>query len=257
MGYGQLIGAAVGQARNIYAQGRTNQMYGRAAKKRNEGWVYAMAEYRKWLDRALGDLEPYLESGKVNLEEMMKLFDDPSSVRDTPGYDFRMKEGEKSLERGAAARGGLYSGRQMKELDRYGQDYGAKEYTEAINRRLSLGDYLAQFDAMNNQTIMKGGENLANLYIGQGNARALGIENKINDGKYWTATMNNKSTEIGEGIGSVWGGGGIGKGGGKSGGKGGGGGGGGGGGIDLSSIMSMFGGGGGGGGGGGSSFGGG
>ena len=51
-----------------------------------------------------------------------------------PGYAFRLSEGQKALERSAAARGGLLSGATGKALERFGQDYGSQEYTNAFNR---------------------------------------------------------------------------------------------------------------------------
>ncbi len=208
MGYGQLISAAVGQVRNMYGENRTRQKLERAQKNRNQGWWDARVTYTKYLNMALDDLKPYVDAGKVNLEEIMTLFDDPSSVRDTPGYDFRLQEGEKGGERSASARGGLYSGRQMKEMNRYAQDYASNEYTQAIDRRLSLGDYLSQYDKMNNETLMEGGQNLGNIDVGAGNARARGIENLVESGRYWVGTMNNQSDKIGSGIDSSFGGGG-------------------------------------------------
>lgn len=51
-----------------------------------------------------------------------------------PGYAFRLAEGQKALERSAAARGGLLSGGTGKALTRFGQDYASNEYTNAFNR---------------------------------------------------------------------------------------------------------------------------
>lgn len=51
-----------------------------------------------------------------------------------PGYEFRLGEGTKALERAAAARGGFFSGAAGKGLARYGQDYASNEYTNAYNR---------------------------------------------------------------------------------------------------------------------------
>jgi hypothetical protein len=51
-----------------------------------------------------------------------------------PGYQFRMDEGMKALERSAAARGGLLSGSMLKGIQRYGQDLGSQEYQSAFNR---------------------------------------------------------------------------------------------------------------------------
>jgi hypothetical protein len=51
-----------------------------------------------------------------------------------PGYGFRLAEGQKALERSAAARGGLISGGALKAAERYGQDMGSQEYMNAFNR---------------------------------------------------------------------------------------------------------------------------
>lgn len=51
-----------------------------------------------------------------------------------PGYAFRLAEGQKTLERNAAARGGLISGGALKAATRYGQDMGSQEYQSAFNR---------------------------------------------------------------------------------------------------------------------------
>ena len=51
-----------------------------------------------------------------------------------PGYAFRLSEGQKALERTAAARGGLISGGALKAATRYGQDMGSQEYGNAYNR---------------------------------------------------------------------------------------------------------------------------
>ena len=51
-----------------------------------------------------------------------------------PGYAFRLAEGQKALERSAAARGGLLSGGAGKALTRYGQEMGSQEYQNAFNR---------------------------------------------------------------------------------------------------------------------------
>jgi hypothetical protein len=54
-----------------------------------------------------------------------------------PGYAFRLSEGQKALERSAAARGGLISGGALKAATRYGQDMGSQEYGNAFNRALT------------------------------------------------------------------------------------------------------------------------
>lgn len=55
-----------------------------------------------------------------------------------PGYQFRMDQGQRALERGAAARGGLLSGRTIKATTQYGQDYASGEYKNYLDRLAAL-----------------------------------------------------------------------------------------------------------------------
>lgn len=51
-----------------------------------------------------------------------------------PGYQFRLEQGQRAIERSAAARGGLNSGRTMRALAGYGQGLASQEYGNAYNR---------------------------------------------------------------------------------------------------------------------------
>ena len=54
-----------------------------------------------------------------------------------PGYAFRLSEGQKTLDRQAAARGGLISGGALRAAQRYGQEMGSQEFGNAYNRALT------------------------------------------------------------------------------------------------------------------------
>lgn len=60
-------------------------------------------------------------------------FTNEDFVKD-PGYEFRMAEGEKGLNRAFAARGGYDSGAALKAINRYNQDYASNEFSNAYNR---------------------------------------------------------------------------------------------------------------------------
>ena len=57
-----------------------------------------------------------------------------ADIQTDPGYAFRLSEGQKALDRSAAARGGLISGGALKAATRYGQDMGSQEYQNAFSR---------------------------------------------------------------------------------------------------------------------------
>ena len=54
-----------------------------------------------------------------------------------PGYAFRLSEGQRALERTAAARGGLISGTALKAASRYSGDLASQEYQNAYTRALT------------------------------------------------------------------------------------------------------------------------
>lgn len=71
-----------------------------------------------------------------------------------PGYGFRLNEGLKSLERSAAARGGLLSGGTGKALQQYGQDMASQEYQNAYNRAFTgYGTKVQQADTGFNRAL--------------------------------------------------------------------------------------------------------
>lgn len=73
------------------------------------------------------------------------------NVTEDPGYQFRMQEGQKALERSAAARGTLLTGGMLKDLGQYSQGLASQEYGNAYARR--LGEYtLANSIYNQNQT---------------------------------------------------------------------------------------------------------
>lgn len=82
---------------------------------------------------------PYREAGELALNKLVPLATEYTpfgmeQFQADPGYGFRLSEGQKALERSAAARGGLLSGATGKALTRFGQEMGSQEYTNAFNR---------------------------------------------------------------------------------------------------------------------------
>lgn len=99
----------------------------RAAELQREQFerqVELQAPFREAGVRALPELEAasrYTNFGMAQFQQ-------------DPGYGFRLSEGQKALERQAAARGGLISGAALKGAQRFGQEMGSQEYTNAFNR---------------------------------------------------------------------------------------------------------------------------
>lgn len=125
-----------------------------------------------------------------------------------PGYDFRLSEGEKGINRSLAARGGLFSGAAGKALSRYNQDFASNEYGNAYNRyntnqgnKFNRLASLAGIGQSATNQIQQAGQNASNNIssnmIGSGNAQAsgiMGIGNAISGGlnNYMQYNMMNK-----------------------------------------------------------------
>ena len=133
--------------------------------------------------------EPWRKAGEQALNKLIPLTDykkfDMSTFEADPGYAFRLSEGQKALDRQAAARGGLISGSALKATARYGQEMGSQEYTNAFNRyqteraaQLQPLQSLAGVGQTTAQQIGQAGQNYANAageaYMGAANARASG-----------------------------------------------------------------------------------
>jgi hypothetical protein len=64
-----------------------------------------------------------------------------AQFRSTPGYQFGLDEGAKTVQASAAARGGLNSGATLKALTKFGNDYADQQgYTPYMNRLASLAN---------------------------------------------------------------------------------------------------------------------
>lgn len=157
------------------------------------------------------DQAPWREAGVGALNKLIPMSDYTNfgmdQFRADPGYAFRLSEGQKALDRQAAARGGLISGGALKAAQRYGQEMGSQEYTNAFNRyqaerqaRLGPLQSLAGIgQSATNFTGQAGAANAANVgnYMTGGAAASaagqVGAANAITGGlgTYLNYTSNN------------------------------------------------------------------
>lgn len=132
--------------------------------------------------------KPWREAGKNALSTLQsRVNEGPGSFVKSPGYDFRLAEGEKAILRNAAATGGSQGGRTLKALTRFGQDYATNDYDNFLARYYqSLTPYqsmagiglttASQAAAQGNAVGAQVGQNMMNA----GNAQAAGIMNSSN-----------------------------------------------------------------------------
>lgn len=155
--------------------------------------------------------EPFRQAGITSQNELMRLLGiggdataadygmltrgyRPEDLQMDPGYQFRLGEGMKALERKLSAGGRMFSGGALKAGQQYGQELASQEYMNAFNRaqaqlgtRLgTLGSLYGAGQAAAQQVAGQAGqygENVGNLLMAGGAARAsgyAGVSNALN-----------------------------------------------------------------------------
>lgn len=132
-------------------------------------------------------LNPYIEGGGKAFTSLGELAQEPQAKfdfqfsQDDPSYQFRLQEGQKALERSAAARGILQTGGTAKALARYGQDAASQEYQSAFNR--ALGTFGANQSARQNRISTLAG--MANVGYGASGAAGQNLIGTTQTGANW------------------------------------------------------------------------
>ncbi|GAH44396.1 unnamed protein product, partial [marine sediment metagenome] len=91
-----------------------------------------------------------------------------------PGYQFRFEEGQRALDRGAAARGGLLSGGYGRKAMRYGQGFASNEYSNVYNRIAGIAGMGQTANQHAGNTAMAGGQMMGQGALNYGAAGAYG-----------------------------------------------------------------------------------
>jgi len=189
----------VGSGINAYAAnkaaGEQSDAMERSAELQYKQYQDTVARQKPFYDVGVNALPELVEASKYQPFTMDKFQADP-------GYAFRLKEGQKTLERSAAARGGLLSGGTGKALQRFGQEFGSQEYTNAFNRyqaereaRLRPLQSLTGMGQTTGQQVSQAGQTMAagvgdamgsaaaaraSGYVGTGNALTSGLNTYLN-----------------------------------------------------------------------------
>jgi hypothetical protein len=176
----------------------TTQAAGMSAQASRE----ALDLQRRMYEEGVARQQPWLQAGQNALAKLATASEyTPFGMQQfqaDPGYAFRLSEGQKALERSAAARGGLLSGAAGKALTRYGQEMGSQEFTNAFNRyqaerqaRLGPLQSLAGVGQTTANTLGQYGQNFANQ------ANQLGMTNAANQGNLALQMGNIRASQYG------------------------------------------------------------
>ena len=146
------------------------------------------------------DMAPWREAGVrslADLEKMQGVYEgavmDPNQYKQSPAYDWLREQGNKNINRRAAAGGQFGSGRNQKDLMQYGQGLALTDYQGYLGRLESLMNRYAgtsNVGQTSSAQIAGLGQNAANQIgsanyasqINQGNARTGLYQNLSNIG---------------------------------------------------------------------------
>jgi hypothetical protein len=198
----------------------------KAAKTQAGAAAQAADVQQQQFEQTRADQAPYREAGYNALAELQRTAGNvpgafkfgAGDYQADPGYAFRLSEGQKALDRQAAARGGLISGGALKAAQRYGQEMGSQEFGNAYNRALTNYNTgvasenqlynrqagLAGIGQTSANVVGQAGQNYAtnvgNLMTGSGAAQAAGYVGQANAitggvGTYLNYAQNNALLE--------------------------------------------------------------
>lgn len=102
------------------------------------GGSYYAAPMSARVDYGGGQYPLSAVSGEGFMRPWTTAFQAPNDVtqQNDPGWEFRMKEGLKAIERSAASKGTLLTGGTLKDLNSWAQDYASGEYDKVYGRAL-------------------------------------------------------------------------------------------------------------------------
>ena len=129
------VGSAYLQSR---AQSKAAKSYGKSANAQTKPIMEMYYQTRE-------DLKPYMKTGGAGMQKYWNMLETgPGEFEADPGYQFRLGEGEKQIDRAASAGGSFFSGKRGKALVEYGQEFASNEYDKFMNR------YYKKLDAYGN-----------------------------------------------------------------------------------------------------------
>lgn len=171
--------AAGGIASSLMGSGSANK----GAEEMAAAMREATALQKEMFYKGREDLAPWRTTGGDSVNALWKMIQaGPGEFTADPGYQFRLDEGTKAIERSAAARGNVLSGAALKSLSRYGQDYASNEYTNFLNRYYqSLSPY---------QQLAGMGLGAAGTTAASGNQMASSVANTLMSGQNAINNMN-------------------------------------------------------------------
>ena len=158
-----------------------NKSSKKAARAQANAMDAYLAEMRRAKAAAIGYQKPYEEAGRSGLNLLQQyLTGDPTATQNrleqSPGYQFRLNQGQNSIQNLLASKGGLKSGAAMKALEEYAQGTASQEFGNQVGYLQGLAGIGQNASIAMSNAEMQAGSNMANAsqqgILGQGMAMA-------------------------------------------------------------------------------------
>ena len=188
-----IIAGIIGAGASLASGFMGAQAAEKAAQTQADASDRALALQEKQYNQSRQDAMPWMEAGKTALHQYMGELglggsDFTSKFTETPGYAFKVQEGEKGVVNNLNALGMKNSGAALKALTRFRQGLAGQEYGSYLDRLAGASgmgqQQVGQMNALGAQsaanqsnTIMAGGEARASGYVGGANSWINALKN--------------------------------------------------------------------------------
>lgn len=170
------VASAIAAAATVGGAVIKGQAAKKAAKKQAKAQDAAAAEQRAALAKIEPYQQPYRDAGTSALNDLTKVNSgDYSAFEKSPDYLYAKDQALKGVEGSAAARGGLYSGNNLRALETTGAGLASQNlgnYRNSLFNQIGIGQQAT--NVLTNATLGTA-SNVGNNLIGAGDARASGI----------------------------------------------------------------------------------
>lgn len=187
---GALIGAGASLLGGLFGKSSADK----AARAQADAANRATALQEKMWKTSRQDMMPWLEAGRTALGTYMGQLDgtgDPEAFKATPGYEWRVQQGEKGVMNNLAALGMKNSGKALKALESFRQGIASQEYGTWMDRiggvagqgqqqANSMAGYAQNAANSMGQSIQNAGQARASGYVGGSNALMGGLNSAAN-----------------------------------------------------------------------------
>jgi len=137
----------------------------------------AVAEQQRQFTQTQQTQQPFVDAGT---EALGKLRNPQESFQASPGYNFVRSEGTRDLGNSFSAKGSALSGNALKKLDEFNQGLASQEFGNWWGQQAGLAGIGSNSANVLGAYGQNKANNVANINIGQGEARASGIEGVTN-----------------------------------------------------------------------------